>query len=282
MSDIAERGFENFADFAPYRIAYKYDYLRVAEKSLKRQGTDSEAIQRTLSDAYAVCESAHPLDNLFSCVSWRDESAGKNNAGKFRWRHQENNNIANQLKRDHFHVDRDTLREGVAEYLKNPALQDEWLDWYCADLLCFSELFSTIKETRIQVHGQIAYMLRGLGGSQSHLIQNAIFLAKWAIWILFLLYLFAQDGSTNQWFAVFCVLGTIYVQYEKFSLWRKRRKIIDAMFRVYAVLHTSTFSWNVLWREMEDSRKLGAIWDGEFWRLVEMRKDGAAKTDSGS
>ncbi|HRQ62078.1 MAG TPA: hypothetical protein PLO23_11320 [Alphaproteobacteria bacterium] len=282
MSDIAERGFENFADFAPYRIAYKYDYLRVAEKSLKRQEADSGTIQRVLSDAYTVCESAHPLDDLFSCVSLRDERAGKNTSGKFRWRHQENNNIANELKRDHFHFNRDKLREGVSEYLKNPDLQDEWLDWYCADLLCFTELVSTIKETRIQVHGQLAHMLRGVGGSQSHLIQGAIFLAKWAVWILFLFYLFAQDGSINQAFAVFCVLGTVYVQYGKFSLWRKRSKIIDAMFRVYAVLHTPTFSWDVLWREMEDARKLGAIWDGEFWRLVEIRKDGAAKKDSSS
>ncbi len=282
MSDIAERGFENFADFAPYRIAYKYDYLRVVEKLLKRQESDSGAIQRTLSDAYAVCESAHPLDDLFSCVFWGNAVAGKNNAGKFRWKHQENNSIENEIKCERFHFDRDKLREGVSEYLKNPALQDEWLDWYCADLLCFTELVSTIKETRIQVHGQLAYMLRGVGGSQSHLVQIAIFIFKWVIWLYLLFYLFEKNDQVSDMYAIALTLGTVYVQYNKVSLWQKRSKIIEAMFRVYAVLYTPTFSWNVLWREMEDARKLGAIWDGEFWRLVEMRKDGMAKTDSDS
>ncbi|MDD3020393.1 MAG: hypothetical protein PHX61_05355 [Alphaproteobacteria bacterium] len=276
MTEQAAQGFENFIDCLPYRLAHKHDYLRVAKKYLERKAIDPEGKRCILSDAYHICETTPPLDKIFGCAYWpikKEKGNYISTPEAYCWQHRNKVFLEDALKRWHTDADfnRDELREGVAEYIRDPDLQDDWLDWYCADLLCFMELFSTIKDTRIQVHGQLAHMFQNVGGSQSHLIQMVIFIFKWAVWLFYLVWIFEKGDEVAYATVTVLMLGTIYVQYVKLSLWRKRSKIIEAMYRVYAVLQTPTFSWNVLWREMEDARKLGAIWDGEFWRLVEMR-----------
>ena len=47
-------------------------------------------------------------------------------------------------------MDRDGLHRAVAEYLKNPSIHSEFLDWYCAETVCYQEWYATVNVLRGQ------------------------------------------------------------------------------------------------------------------------------------
>ncbi len=57
---------------------------------------------------------------------------------------------------------------------------------------------------------------------------------------------------------------------------RKERKknahLLAEMLAAYQVLESYMFSWEVFWQELNRTRELGAVWPGELYRLVELRK----------
>lgn len=287
MDDKTKTGFEQF-DWMPFRVIYKDTYLRVAEKILQNQSSDPAKIQTILSDARSVCEVVgEPLDDLLSSVSTYSDKIheksvkiiGRKEAatgeGFFRWRHQTTADILQENEKKDFCFSREQLRAATAYYIKRPEMQDDWLDWYCADLLCFMELSGTVHATKIQAHGLLNYVFGLVQGWPSVLGiigRCAVFVVKWLIWFFVIFCLYKEDSDFGYAAITIIFLLTVYVQIKKIFFLRKRARIIEAMERVYAVLDTTTFSWNVLWQEMEDARKIGAIWDGEFWRLVEIRK----------
>lgn len=287
MDDKTETGFEHF-DWMPFRAIYKDVYLRVAEKTLQKQGSDLAKIQTILSDARSVCEViGEPLDDLLSSVSTYSDVIHEKSVkiikrkespkgeGFFRWWHQTNADVLREIKKKDFGFSREQLRAATAYYIKRPEMQDDWLDWYCADLLCFMELSATVNATRIQAHGLLSYvfgLLQGWSSILGIIGQCAVFIIKWLIWFFIIFSLYKEDNGFGYAAIAIVLLLTAYIQCKKMLFLRKGAKTIEAMERVYAVLDTTTFSWNVLWQEMEDARKLGVIWDGELWRLVEIRK----------
>lgn len=55
----------------------------------------------------------------------------------------------------------------------------------------------------------------------------------------------------------------------------KRGKVLEllnSMARTYQLFETPSFSWEILWRSMDEARRLGAVWLGELWKLVELRR----------
>jgi len=57
---------------------------------------------------------------------------------------------------------------------------------------------------------------------------------------------------------------------------RKERKrnaqLLEEMLAAYQVLESGVYSWEVFWAELNRTRELGAVWPGELYRLVELRK----------
>ena len=66
----------------------------------------------------------------------------------FRWHHRELSELEFDLQV--LRMDRDGLHRAVAEYLKNPSIHSEFLDWYCAETVCYQEWYATVNVLRGQ------------------------------------------------------------------------------------------------------------------------------------
>ena len=76
-------------------------------------------------------------------------------------------------------------------------------------------------------------------------------------------------------FNVLVLLGLVALtairQTQRWRAQGKLARLIAEMRKAYDVLAAGTFSWQVLWSELNRTRELGAVWPGELYRLVEIK-----------
>lgn len=150
----------------------------------------------------------------------------------------------------------------AADYISlPPAVQNDHADWLVADSLCFAEVNATLVHWKMMKAGKHAVPL-GL-----RLAADGWSLFFWIIWLCVIGFGFAF----NTWAGVVLLALTTWVQYSKFRASSQRGKLMAEMLGTYQALSSSTFSWAILWEHMADSRKLGAVWPPELYRLVELR-----------
>lgn len=150
----------------------------------------------------------------------------------------------------------------AADYIAlPPAVQSEMADWLVADTLCFAEVNATLVHWKMMKAGKQAVPF----GIRAALAGWSLLL--WIIWLCVLGFGFAL----NTWIGVALLVLTAWVQYSKLKASMHKRKLMAEMLGTYQALSSSTFSWAILWEHMTDSRKLGAVWPPELYRLVELR-----------
>lgn len=150
----------------------------------------------------------------------------------------------------------------AAQYIAFPStVQNAHADWLVADSLCYAEVNATLVHWRMMKAGKQAIPF----GLRAGLVGWSLFL--WLIWICVL----GVGFALNTWIGVGLLALTAWVQYSKLRVSMQRRRLVAEMLGTYQALSSSTFSWAVLWEHMAESRKLGAVWPPELYRLVELR-----------
>lgn len=161
-------------------------------------------------------------------------------------------------------ISRHDLRQVADCYINAyPWLRHPHIDWMVANTLLFAEVAAT------------AYIW-----SPIYLRDGNIHWGAWALsvgWSLLKLTIVAAliAGAVVldfRWLA--WVIGglVVWAQTSKWLLNRKRGKVLGAMLNAYDAAKTSTMSWANLWDQLVTARDLGAYWDPELYRLVEISK----------
>jgi hypothetical protein len=288
-----EKSFKHlFKEEFPQRIVYERDYRRIGQKYLicmaKERGISEKEVEEILDDPQTLCDVAgHDLDSLFGAVITKNDKVhgeyvySYEHAPKdkyFYWSHRSNDKIFEEIFRSDIEIDKVALLSATSNYIKNINIQDEWLDWYCADLICYNEYIETLKLVTVQNYGLIAYVMLGSKNWFIKILGYAVsivfFLIKWGVW-LFIIGMLINVGESETWANVAAGLFLLLTIFIKFNKWKARKrveKLLNSMNNAYAVLATPTFSWEILWKALDESRQLGAVWPGELWRLVEVRR----------
>jgi hypothetical protein len=162
-------------------------------------------------------------------------------------------------------VFRQELREAADQYINAfPWLHHPHIDWVVANALMYAEVVAT-------VHTWSASYLKG-GGLDFGLAALSMgwSLLKLGVVAGMIIVALVFDVTWLAW-----LVGGLFVwsQVAKGLLAKKRGKVLGAMLNTYDAAKTSTLSWSNLWDQMTAARDLGAYWDPELYRLVEMRKD---------
>lgn len=189
-----------------------------------------------------------------------------------RWRHRSVHDLNKDIAE--LQIDGPLLRQAVTHYLKDPRWRSEYLDWYIANTLTYAELYQFVQQAQAMMRGVITTVLvRGTATQKflGYLLRLVLFVVKWAIWFVGAFFANETWGGGG---VVVLVIATVAWQIHK---WRGRKKVHDliiAMRSAYDVFASKTFSWEVAWAELNSSREKGAVWPGELYRLVELRKAG--------
>jgi hypothetical protein len=190
-----------------------------------------------------------------------------------RWLHRSVWDV--EVDENNLTIDREMLRHAVGEYLKRPQLRTDYLDWYCADTLIYQEYLGTFAQAEAWMSGWMSRILisgRGLPSKIGRsLLRLSWFAIKWLIWV-FVLFVFVDEFSSGWVPFIFVALTVAHVG-NKLYRRRKISKLLIAMRAAYDVFQSRTFSWEIAWLELNRARELGAVWSGELYRLVELRKN---------
>lgn len=201
------------------------------------------------------------VTSTFSCLVERGPSKGQ--ARLTEWRHR----APDDMRRDIQGLDiyRAALIAEAEEYVSLSGLSHPDLDWLFADLLLYAELLATANAD-LEGKGPLFRLLARAGLADagvvtglSTLVLPALAVYLWLKGIVSWVVLLVAGGA---------LIGGLIE-------WRRARlfgKALAAMRKCYAVTASTTFSWSVLWAELECSRAAGAVWDGALYRLVEQRK----------
>lgn len=179
------------------------------------------------------------LDNLFSSIYYEprnpqlEDVARKRSHGTledipfrryyFEWKHRPISDAEQDTTI--LCIERDELRSAVRNHLRIPSVHSEFLDWYCAETICYMEWY--------------AFLHRVLG--EGLLRHSALF---------GLLTRLSQSKRQHQ----------------------ASMDLVSTMRYSYDIMETGVFSWEVLWLDLNRTRELGAVWPGELYKLVEMRR----------
>lgn len=167
-----------------------------------------------------------------------------------------------ELQRTESYVAGNSIKPLAAQYIAfPPQLQDPMTDWLVADTLCFAEVNATLASFNMLKGGKNASSFSVMAAKAGWAI------ALWAAWLCVVVagfYLHALLGWG-------LVAITAWSQFVKARAARKRARLAAEMMGTYQALSSSTFSWAILWEHMTDSRRLGAVWPPELYRLVELR-----------
>lgn len=219
------------------------------------------AISQEKAEKVAIARAGetHDRDDAIAFVDELFRSVQNENEPIAGWGHIETRNLPAHLGK--YSIWRDSLRDCAQRYLSTNAwLADPSLDWLLANLLAFAELDAFLITT-----GTVARFKRS---GRAHLAHMAWGAFKWLVWLLLVVFAFvASDAIGWGLLALTAIVQGL--------AWRNRKRISGlelAMMNAYQSIGSTTLSWNVVWDYLTKSRDLGAVWDPELYRLVELRK----------
>ena len=177
------------------------------------------------------------------------------------WRHFHPVRESESLYSVEYH--RDDLRRDASNYIENlKPFHCRQLDWLIVDVLMYAEISAfalTLKPFQTMEPSHRRW-LRVLG----------IFwrLIKWSVFAVVLMASIAFELPLVAW-----GITLLAVAWQGLKLRGKLRvaKLLHTMFDAYAAAGSWSLSWSILWELLEKSRNLGAYWDPEVYRLVELR-----------
>ncbi|MDG9939668.1 hypothetical protein N7670_09840 [Stenotrophomonas maltophilia] len=155
-----------------------------------------------------------------------------------------------------------TIKPLAAQYIGfNPSLQDANTDWLVANTLCFAEVNATLVHFRMMNGGKQSTPL------SLKAIIAAASIVGWIVWLAIVLGSLLISG----WLTLALALFTLWGIVGKAQQSMKKRRLMAEMMRTYESLCSSTFSWSIFWDHLAESRKLGAVWPPELYKLTELR-----------
>ncbi|PJL51466.1 hypothetical protein B9Y74_05575 [Stenotrophomonas maltophilia] len=156
----------------------------------------------------------------------------------------------------------ETIKPLAAQYIAfKPSMQDPNTDWLVANTLCFAEVNATLVYCRMMTGGKQSVPL------SLKAIIAAASIVGWTVWLAIVLGSLLISG----WLTVVLSLITLWGIIGKARQSLKKRRLMAEMMRTYESLCSSTFSWTVFWEHLAESRKLGAVWPPELYKLAELR-----------
>lgn len=167
-------------------------------------------------------------------------------------------------------VDRMTLRQWASEYIENlPLIHRRELDWLIVDVLMLSEIsaFAASLNPIKSIQDQIARRRLGV-------VAALWTVFKWGIAVFALVGALIADLPG----LAMLVFGLIVLR--QGQLWWRNRKtagLLLSMTGAYAAIGSWSTSWTNLWELLRKSRDLGAVWDPEVYRIVELRMRGSER-----
>lgn len=158
------------------------------------------------------------------------------------------------------------LRQAVDTYINLPWLKHPHIDWMAANALIYAEVSSTASAFQ-------PFPPFGVDGINWGTIAWRVlfWLIKWGLWLAVMIAaLILGDGSYLP-AGIWLVLTALVVIPSSLAK-RRKANLLRAMLDAYEATRTSTMSWSALWDQLTKTRDLGAVWDPELYRLVELRK----------
>ena len=150
----------------PWQKPYEIQYETAARAIRARAVATGEKLRVRFADYRdgPLQEAAYLLDPLFMAASYVPRTAGLEQQVQrrdvfkqddwhrseyyFLWHHRELSELNFDLVA--LRIDRDGLHSAVAAYLKSPTCHTEFLDWYCAETVCYQEWYATVNVLRGQ------------------------------------------------------------------------------------------------------------------------------------
>ncbi|SFN14918.1 hypothetical protein [Dokdonella immobilis] len=178
------------------------------------------------------------------------------------WRHFHPSREPESLYSVEYH--RDSLRSSAAHYIEHlRGIHRREFDWLIVNVLMYAEISA------------YAAVLNPIGSMASSPEKRWLIALRWIWralkWLIFVAILFAALAFNSSWLAGSAIALAVVVQGLK---WRQRyraAKTLQSMLTAYASVGSWTLSWAVVWELLSKSRNLGAYWDPEVYRLVELR-----------
>lgn len=225
-------------------------------------GVSSEYAKRTL---IAAAEAANIRDAEWVAESWVDSIyASLRIDGKEPsvWRHIEAPQLLYAV--GSIGIDRETIRGAAAQYINDFTwAEDRNLDWLVANVLAYAELDAFLLSL------DATQVFQGASRGGARVVRALWRLFWWCVWLAIVASAFI---FVSPWIGAPLVLLTALKIGGNFRSSRRRAALVTSMIDVYTAISSATLSWAVVWDLMERSRRLGAVWDPELYRLVELRK----------
>jgi hypothetical protein len=171
-------------------------------------------------------------------------------------------------------VDRMTLRQWASEYIENlPLIHRRELDWLIVDVLMLSEISA------------FAAHLNPIKSIQDKVTRRRLGAAA-ALWTVFKwgIAAFTLAGALVADLPGLAMLIFGFIVLRQSQLWWRNRKaagLLLSMTGAYAAIGSWSTSWTNLWELLRKSRDLGAVWDPEVYRIVELRMRGSESATQG-
>jgi hypothetical protein len=219
---------------------------RLVRESIPEDGTDATFWERREGENF--------VEHFFASIKRNDESLGA-------WRHFDPFRERESLFSIEY--DRSDLRSGAANYIeKLKAIHCRELDWLVVDVLMYAE---------ISAFALTLNPLQSLDATPRRWFLTLRFtwgLLKWLALAALILLAISFELPLLAW-----GMATIGLVWQGLK-WRQKFRMntmLRSMFVAYAAAASSSLSWTILWELLGKSRELGAYWDPEVYRLVELR-----------
>lgn len=234
------------------------DLLRLvgdrARDEASQRGLDADRTDELVGEATAI------VDDFFESLTWQRVENGviKSRDSLRVWRHRTVSDEEDDWR--HMGFARAELQNAAERYLDRPWLHCREIDWLVVDVLVYAEYQATLDFLRVRTTPLTRYLAKKLGTTSSSawsiIWRVLVTSVKWAVWCG-LAVVAALVASPAGPIALVTVTALWLVW-----KWRSRNRLnalLAAMLRAYAHLSTVSQGWQVVWQELNSSRKQGAV-----------------------
>lgn len=237
-----------------------------ARAEAARRGLDEYGTEHLIAETKAI------VDDFFDGITWEkvEDNVIKSLDSLRAWRHRMPEDQESDWR--YMRISRSELQDAAERYLNRPWLHCREMDWLVVDVLLYAEYQATLDFLRVRMTPMSRYLAGKLrttsAAAWSFAWRGLVTSVKWAIWIAVAIITAAVAAPVGPIALVAVTAAWLLWK------WRTRNRLntlLATMLRTYAHLSTVSQGWQLLWQELDDSRKKGAVWDGIVYRLVEDR-----------
>lgn len=205
---------------------------------------------------YDMNSSNYDIDYIFNSI-YEQKSDGYKNLKV--WHHVDTSKINyNWMK---YGIARDELIDSATRYLdiENKWAQSKELDWVLIDLLMFAEYVATVSEAqKYKFNGSEYYKYN------ENIPDNLRLKKRFSRWLWFVAFI----GSLIFYYPVAIVIGIAF--FIRFTIRFLILKKLTEAYHCAGIAYDSilTGDWEVVWEDLNYSRRKGVVWDKQIFEIV--------------